>query len=184
MWGGALRSRLFVRLPNVVLAQGGSSSSKSSIVNAWVILMIPFFAAVFFAKKRKKIGMVTLDHDALRSVARAGLNVTLLMAVTCKDWREAIEDTEGGVFDTRRVLLNLGDTALLTELYDALALSAISLKLYPHATKRRHGGGTYKIFQRATYISIFHEHGGAPKLEERQERRTRRQLAARKTERV
>ena len=132
----------------------------------------------------KKFGMVTLDHDALRSVARAGLNVTLLMAVTCKDWRESIEDTEGGVFDTRRVLLNLGDTALLSELYNALALSAINLKIYPHATKRRYGGGCYKIFQRATYISIFHEHGGAPKLEERQERRTRRRLAARKTERV
>ena len=81
----------------------------------------------------KKIGMVILDHDALRSVARAGLDVTLLMAVTCKDWREAIEDTEGGVFDTRRVLLNLGDTALLTELYDALTLSVTNLKLYPRS---------------------------------------------------
>ena len=111
-------------------------------------------------------------------VGSVALNVTLLMALVCKDWRDAIEDAEGGVFDTRRILLHLGDTALLTELYAALTLSAINLKLYPHTTKRRHCGGCYKIFERATYISIFHEHGGAAKLEERQARRTKRQLAA------
>ena len=123
--------------------------------------------------------MAHLDHDALRYVARAGLNVTLLMAVTCKDWREAIEDTEGGVFDTRRVLLNLGDTALLTELYSSLVLSTTNLKLYPHTTNWRHRDCCYKIYSRATYISIFHAHGGAPGLQDREARRRKRQNAAR-----
>ena len=124
--------------------------------------------------------MASLDHDALQTVGSVALNVTLAMALVCKDWRDAIEQAEGEVFDTRRVLLNLGETALLSELYDALTLSVVNLKVYSHATKRRHGGGCYKIFERATYISIFHAHGGATKLEERQERRTRRRLAARK----
>ena len=124
--------------------------------------------------------MVNLDHDALRSIASATPNVTLVMALTCKEWRQAIENGEGETFDTRTVLLSLGDTALLSELYNALTISVMNLKLYPHATKRRHGGGSYKIFQRATYLSIFHEHGGAEQLEARQASRARRRFAARK----
>jgi hypothetical protein len=123
--------------------------------------------------------MASLSHDALQMVGGAALNVALVMALVCKDWRDAIEQTEGGVFDTRRVLLNLGDTALLTELYSSLALSTTNLKLYTHTTKRRHGGGCYKIYSRATYISIFHAHGGASGLENRVVRRAKRQSAAR-----
>ena len=118
-----------------------------------------------------------LDHDTLQTVGAVSLNIALVMAVTCKDWRDAIEQAEGGVFDTRQLLLNLGETALLTDLHISLALSTMKLKLYEHTVKRRHGGGCYKIFHRSMYISIYHAHGAASGLEDRQARRAKRQLA-------
>ena len=123
-------------------------------------------------QKRKK-----MNHDALITVASAGLGAALSMAHVCKDWRDAIEQAEGGVFDTRQKLLNLGETALLTDLHISLVLSTMKLKLYEHTIKRRHGGGCYKIFHRSIYISIYHAHGAASGLEDRQARRAKRQLA-------
>jgi hypothetical protein len=118
-----------------------------------------------------------LDHDVLQAISGMALDTALAMALVCTDWREAIEHGNGNVFDTRRALLNLGDTALLTELKTTLALTSTKLQVHPHKLKRRFGGGKYKIFTRATYISIFHAHGGAPQLEERLMRRVKRQLA-------
>jgi hypothetical protein len=119
-----------------------------------------------------------MNHDALITVACAGLGAALSMALVCKDWRDAIHMAEGAVFDARSVLLKLGDTALISELNEALVLTNRTLSLYPHQTKRRHGGGAYKIFQHATAVSIFHAHGGAEKLEERQALRLKRRRSA------
>ena len=121
---------------------------------------------------------MNLDHDAVIQVARAGLGAALSMALVCKDWREAIHMAEGAVFNARRLLLNLGDDALVSDLNEALALTNRKLRLYPHRTKRRHGGGTYKIFQHATAVSIFHVQGGAEKLEVRQALRLKRKRSA------
>ena len=118
--------------------------------------------------------MPTLDHDALRAIASLGLDVALRVALVCVDWRHAIDDAEGGTFDTRRVLVALGDTALQSDLVTTLALTPITVKLYPHQTKRRHGGGHYNIFLHATAVRIFHAHGGASKLEARLSKRAAR----------
>jgi hypothetical protein len=78
-----------------------------------------------------------MNHDALITVACAGLGAALSMALVCKDWRDAIHMAEGAVFDARSVLLKLGDTALISELNEALVLTNRTLSLYPHQTKRR-----------------------------------------------
>ena len=121
--------------------------------------------------------MDQLHNDVLITVASVRLSAALSMALVCKNWRDAITLAEGSVFDARRVLLNIGETVLLSELNCALVLTNRTLSLYPHKTKRRHGGGVYKIFQGATAVSIFHAHGGATKLEERQALRLKRRSA-------
>ena len=120
--------------------------------------------------------MVQLHHDALRIVAATSVDVALRMGLVCTDWRDAILEGSGAC-DVRRQLVALGATALLTDVTDALALTPITVKLYPHTTKRRHGGGLYRIFQNATCIAIFHAHGGGHALELRLARREQRRAA-------
>jgi len=102
----------------------------------------------------KKIGMDQLDHDCLRLLAQ-DLALALRMALVCKSWRDAMDWGVGGHFDVRKSLVSLGKTALLTEVTTVLALTPTTVKLYAHKTKRRYGGGVYKIFEHSTVVQIY-----------------------------
>lgn len=120
--------------------------------------------------------MAYLDHDCLRLLAR-NLPLALHMALVCKGWRDAIDSGVGGHFDSRKSLVSLGETALLTEVTAVLALTPTTVKLYAYRTKRRYGGGLYKIFTHSTVAQIYEDHGGAAQLEVRLARRVKRQAA-------
>jgi len=120
--------------------------------------------------------MAHLDHDCLRLLAK-DLSLALRMALVCKGWRDAIDSGVGGHFDSRKRLVSLGETALLTKVTTVLALTPTTVKLYGHQTKRRHGGGLYKIFTHSKVVQIFLAHGGAAQLEVRLARRVKRQAA-------
>ena len=95
----------------------------------------------------------------------------------CCEWRRVVESSVGRACATRRSLVDLGATALLTDVVDALALTPITVKLYPHRTKRRYGGGVYRIFAQRTCVDIYRAHGGANGLERRLARRAKRAVA-------
>ena len=120
--------------------------------------------------------MDQLDHDCLRLLAQ-DLALALRMALVCKSWRDAMDWRVGGHFDVRKSLVSLGKTALLTEVMTVLALTPTTVKLYAHKTKRRYGGGVYKIFEHSTVVQIYRAHGGAAQLEVRLARRVKRQAA-------
>ena len=119
-----------------------------------------------------------MDTDTLCLIAEAGsYEVAFTMALVCIDWRAAIQNGVGAVFDVRRSLLTLGGTVLMGDLVSVLALSPTNVKLAPHVRKR-HRFGFYNIFTHDTAVRLFHTHGGFARFEARVARRAARKQRA------
>jgi len=120
-----------------------------------------------------------LNEDLVRGVAaqQASGEAATNMALVCRDWRQAIEEGDGEAFDARRSLLSIGETALMSELMDALALSARTVKMATY-TKKRNRYGFYNIFQHGEAVRLFRLHGGWDRLHLRLQRRAVRKSKA------
>ena len=123
---------------------------------------------------------MSLGADLLREIARTAAEVACKMALVCVEWRGAVEAGDGGAFDVRGALLCLEETALLSEMTAALALSPATVKLARYRKKRNRYGGFSYIFDHDTAVALFRQHGGGSRLETRLARRATRQLRARK----
>ena len=121
-----------------------------------------------------------INDDVLRMIACSRLAAALRMALVCKAWRRVIEDAQLTVLDARKRLVDLGSTALQKELEEALALTPYTLKMHSYMFKRVGPYQCCHVFTHQEAVKIFHQHGGASKLQKRIERRTKWQLAARR----
>ena len=111
--------------------------------------------------------METIGDDLVCCIAQTGAHVALKMACICKQWREAVESGDGAAFDTRRALIQIGETSLQGDLVSALALSKVHVKMGTHTKKRNRYGGFYHIFSHAAAVKLFQSHGSFDRLEQR-----------------
>ena len=114
------------------------------------------------------------SSDILRLIGSCGLEVTLRMALVCKEWREAIDDGHSTFYTAWRALSSIEETSLMRDLVSALRLSPARVKEGEHRKKRRFGGGAYNIFTHSSAVKLFHANGGFDGLQTRLEKYERR----------